>query len=274
MTKPYLLSYRKGSKSINALAKGLGCWRINVHKNTFIHRKYRLVINWGNNSVEKIHTTLIPGSPSLNCGITNGQLNVVSATNKLGFFNSMKEAMPDCIPEYTESREEAKAWVSDGDTVVVRKLLNASSGKGIQIADSCEEVVPAPLYVKYIKKQDEYRVHVFAGEVIDVQRKMRSTDVADEDVNWQVRNHDNGFIFGRDGIEPPAGIEEMCKKCITSLGLDIGAVDVIYNKKADKMYILEVNTAPGLTGTTLEKYAAAISKYCGEYKRNPLGVGL
>lgn len=123
------------------------------------------------------------------------------------------------------------------------------------------EEVNAPLYVKYIKKQQEYRVHVFNGSVIDVQRKMRRTDTPDEDVNWQVRNHSNGFIFGREGVELSPTALTMCVASVQALGLDFGAVDMIHNERSDTYYVLEVNTACGLTGTTLEKYKTAILEY-------------
>ena len=35
-------------------------------------------------------------------------------------------------------------------------------------------------------------------------------------------------------------------KAVAALGLDFGAVDVIYNEKYGRAYVLEVNTAPGL----------------------------
>lgn len=129
--------------------------------------------------------------------------------------------------------------------------------------DSLEEV-NAPLYVKYIKKTQEYRIHVFNGSVIDVQRKMRRTDTPDAEVNWQVRNHCNGFIFGREGVELPDVALNMSKDSVSALGLDFGAVDLIYNAHEDKYYVLEVNTACGLTGTTLEVYTNALQEYLNE----------
>ncbi|MNY63636.1 hypothetical protein D3C86_2006230 [compost metagenome] len=44
---------------------------------------------------------------------------------------------------------------------------------------------------------------------------------------------------------------------VNAIGLTFGAVDVIWNEYRHQAYVLEVNTAPGLTGTTLEKYAEA-----------------
>lgn len=130
----------------------------------------------------------------------------------------------------------------------------------ITSTDSLEEC-DAPLYVKYIKKQQEYRVHVFNGSVIDVQRKMRRTDTPTEEVNWKIRNHSNGFIFGREGVELPTSATDMCVAAVQAIGLDFGAVDVIYNERSDTYYVLEVNTACGLIGTTLDKYKTAILEY-------------
>ena len=45
-----------------------------------------------------------------------------------------------------------------------------------------------------------------------------------------------------------------------AVGLKIGAVDIIWNELENKCYVLEINTAPGLEGTTLVKYTEAILK--------------
>ena len=52
--------------------------------------------------------------------------------------------------------------------------------------------------------------------------------------------------------------KEKRNAAIKALGLDFGAVDIIYNEAEDQHYVLEVNTAPGLEGTTLQKYTEAI----------------
>ncbi|MNJ09659.1 hypothetical protein D3C77_38070 [compost metagenome] len=106
-------------------------------------------------------------------------------------------------------------------------------------------------------KKEEYRIHVFNGEVVDVQRKARKKDVPDDQVNWKVRNLANGFIFAR-GEEAlgnvPQDVLDQAVKAVAALGLDFGAADVVYNDKQGKAYCLEVNTAPGLSGSTLDGY--------------------
>jgi D-alanine-D-alanine ligase-like ATP-grasp enzyme len=48
---------------------------------------------------------------------------------------------------------------------------------------------------------------------------------------------------------------------IKSLGLDFGAIDMIYNERRNQYYVLEVNTACGLTGTTLDKYVEVFKEF-------------
>lgn len=162
-------------------------------------------------------------------------------------------------PEFTTSREEAFRWLVKGHTVVERHVLNGNSGAGIRLVEPNgeEELTKAPLYVKYVPKKQEYRIHVCGGEAVDIQRKARRKDVADEDINWKIRNHDNGFIFARneDGVVPPDVIVQAVNS-VKLLGLDFGAVDVIFNDKEQQAYVLEVNTAPGLSGSTLEGYVS------------------
>ena len=123
-------------------------------------------------------------------------------------------------------------------------------------AENAGELVNAPLYTRYVPKQDEYRVHVFGGRVIAVQRKARRNDV--ENPNWRIRNHANGFVFAREGVVAPQQVIEQSIMAVAALGLDFGGVDVIFNRHRDTAYVLEINTACGLEGQTVNDYADAI----------------
>lgn len=153
--------------------------------------------------------------------------------------------------------------INDGKTVVCRTILNGHSGAGIVLASTEEELVDAPLYTEYIPKKEEYRVHVFNGEVIHVSRKARRKDVPDENVNWKIRNHNNGFIFQHENFELPDECNVQALLAVKDLGLDFGAVDIIWNDKQQKAYVLEVNTAPGIEGKTLDAYVNAFKKVMG-----------
>jgi glutathione synthase/RimK-type ligase-like ATP-grasp enzyme len=144
--------------------------------------------------------------------------------------------------------------------VVCRTILGGHSGAGIVLADNVDALVPAPLYVQYVKKQKEFRVHVVFGEVIDVQEKRKRGEVAKEEVNFQVRNHHTGWVYCREDIIEPAGMREMAVATVAALGLDFGGVDIIWNEKRNECYVLETNTACGLEGSTVGKYAQAFAK--------------
>ena len=169
------------------------------------------------------------------------------------------------IPRF--SLTKPVSWT--GDTVV-RHKLTGHSGEGIEIVRASEPLPDAPLYVEYIKKENEYRVHIgrcpsksdtadASTSIISIQRKARRLETPDNEVNWQVRNHDNGFVYVRGGVNPPPAVMDAASRALVASGLDFGAIDVIYNRKEGKAYVLEINTAPGVEGTTVEDYAAFFS---------------
>lgn len=161
-------------------------------------------------------------------------------------------------PEFTRDIEVARGWIRDGGVVMCRTLLRASEGRGIIVAETESQLVRCPLYTKYVQKKEEYRVHVLHGEVIDVQKKMKRRGFDDER-NTRVRNLANGYVFCRDGIVEPASLRQLALSATASLGYSLGAVDIAYNVKKDKLVVLEVNANPGMQGTTLENYANCIS---------------
>jgi hypothetical protein len=167
-------------------------------------------------------------------------------------------------PEYTTDFNTARHWLAAGFTVVERHVLNGHSGEGIRLVEpeAGEEIQKAPLYVKYIPKKQEYRIHVCGGIAVDIQRKARRKDVADDAINWKIRNHGNGFVFARneDG-QVPIDVLDQSVRAIKSLGLAFGAVDVIFNDKLQQAFVLEVNTAPGLQGETLNGYVGRFKDY-------------
>lgn len=263
LKKLILVPYKLGSHSAKVLAHRLSellpiqVKRVRKDSETFKQKLSHVYLNWGNSAFpswfEPTPTKWI-----------NGAFAVQLASNKADTFKILKNAEIN-IPEFTFSKEEANGWYNDGSRVVCRTLLTGHSGAGIILVSAASNIplVDAPLYVKYYPKECEYRVHVFDGQVIDVQQKRRRTDY-DGEVDMQVRNHQTGWVYCRNSYNPPVCIDqikEQCVKSVKALGLDFGAVDVIYSKKHNKFWILEVNTAPGMEGTTVEIYANAIKTF-------------
>lgn len=255
-----IYAYNNGSKSAKALAAELGV-KLIKHEGAPLPIK-DFVINWG---CSQFTRELVDGRKKLGVNRPHPIINVPgaikTAVNKLTAFQAMEDTVS--IPEFTTDPVVAQEWLREGTAVVVRHKLNGHSGEGIEIVDIAEGpggITAAPLYTKYIKKVAEYRVHVFGDEAFFVQKKARKLEVPDEEVNWQVRNLKGGFIYANQNVEASPAIIEQAVKAIAALGLDFGAVDIVV-KKDGTPYVLEVNTACGLEGTTLDKYVEQFNKF-------------
>ncbi len=207
------------------------------------HGDFDIIINWGNSQrrfngdyINKPEAVRVSSDKWLSAKVFN-ENNILQ-------------------PEFTTDIKKAQEWLDDGEHVIARTLLRASGGRGIILCRPAEnpKIPKAPLYTKYVKKTDEYRVHVWQGKVIDVQQKRRNKDVPDSEVNWQIRNHGNGFIYARDGVNCPKCVLDTSISAVAALVLDFGAVDLGYNVKGKRCTVYEVNTAPGLEGSTLDRY--------------------
>lgn len=254
----YLFSYNQGSKSSKLLAEALDIPKIKHRNSNFRGSPDKVVINWGSSTLP---------NEVMRCRVVNRPDAVAIASNKLHSFNAFSRSpdVDDYVPSWTTDQGEAEAMLRNGHDMVARTILSGHSGNGIVIMEADDPTtwaVAAPLYVMYMKKRHEYRVHVVGREVIDVQRKGLAAEHANrDDINWRVRNLANGFIYARENVVIPARIRNLAINAVGSLGLDFGAVDIIQNERHDCWYVLEVNTAPGLMGTTLERYAAALRAY-------------
>lgn len=243
MTTTFLIHpYKQKSRSAKRLAKALGGKVYHPEKDAckFDLLKSAVVINWGDSKC--------PLTPCLN---PPNLISVIS--NKRKAFD-LFESKGVPIPRYSAS----VGGIDWKGMTVVRHILQGHSGKGIELVEG-KELPNAPLYVEYIKKEDEYRIHCGRRgenvEIIAAQRKARSRNIPREQVNWQVRSHRNGFVFVREDCNPDSRVVDSAKLAFEASGLDFGAVDVIWNEKERKAYVLEINCAPGLEGQTITDYA-------------------
>jgi glutathione synthase/RimK-type ligase-like ATP-grasp enzyme len=241
-----LFPYKLGSKSANSLAAELGILRV---RDTYLPKAHEFIINWGKSRL----TTAYPEK------VLNKPEAVARATNKLSTFSVLSDA--DYLPEWTTNKSVAQGWVEAGLKVYCRTSLTGHSGSGIVIASTVQELVDAPLYTRQVKSKYEYRIHVFKGEVIDVQQKKKRLEWDDSNTIPGIRNHANGWVYARNVPTPPSCVLDAALDAVVSLGLDFGAVDIAYNQTYDKAFLFEVNTAPGLEGTTLFKYVEAINNW-------------
>jgi len=243
------------SFSAKQLAIALGVKRVNKNgkfKNNFKHP----IINWGNSQVPEWMLRLEDQV------IINHPDKVKIVANKLWTFQEFKKAGVK-HPEWTTEWETAYNWVSSGQLTIIRATLTGKGGEGIFIWDNQKEGWldiddSFPLYTKYFKKKHEYRVHVMNGKVIDFVMKKKREGVESD---YKIRNANNGWVFCRKGVLLPLVVAEEAIKAVNALELDFGAVDVGYNVAKNEPCVFEVNTAPGIEGTTLANYVAAFKEF-------------
>lgn len=161
-------------------------------------------------------------------------------------------------PGFTTDRNSINNLTSR--RVVARTLTSASEGKGIVIFDKDDHNPPqAPLYTEYIPKKKEFRVHVWNNEAFLVQEKRKKNSFENER-DTQIRNTANGYVFCRDNVVEPNDLRPLAVSAVQALGRTYGAVDIIWQEKSNKSFVLEVNSRPGMQGSTVKDYVDQILK--------------
>jgi hypothetical protein len=271
MAKFLIASWNNGTAA-RALAEALDCKLMKKDSTSPIPRSVTHVINLGiGTESEGFHRLRTANN------LVNSPLAVYHAQSKLRTFQRVRTAaLP---PHWTDARDANYACLVDGKTVVARTLDRGSSGAGIVVvtpeqARAGRGVPRAALYTQAIEKRREYRVHVGridgVWRVIDVTRKIRRPGVDDTNRPF-IWNHDNDFIFVRNGIcarTIPNELISRAQQAVDDLGLQFGAVDIVVEKGGPinraRCYVLEVNTSPGMEGTTLERYVEFFRFMAGE----------
>lgn len=180
--------------------------------------------------------------------------------------------------------------VSKDDLPVVGRTSYHKKGEGFWFCKTLTEVKRAAKegathFLEYVPNTREYRVHTFIKAKyreeeerkpenyvsIKISEKVWQGDIA-PDKDEPQKNHEFGWTF----LGPQNRREEeldvvrhAAKQAIAALGLDFGAVDVMYRVRAKQPYVLEVNSTPSLSdenATTCEVYANRILKTIGATK--------
>lgn len=246
-----VLPYKAGSKSARDLVNQLSPRAIIKKQRTPVKGRRKVLLNWGHSN---------PAFSLMGVTVLNAPEAVARASNKLTAFRILAAAGVR-IPEFTNDINVAKGWIEDERIVLCRTLLRANSGRGIHVAKTEADLISAPLYVKYIRKEKEYRLHVFKGQVIDlVEKRRRSNFESNPAYNKYIRSYEQGWVMARDGVSVSNEVKAEAVKAVTALGLDFGAVDLVLNREGQPV-ILECNTAPGIQGTTLQSYKRAIESW-------------
>jgi glutathione synthase/RimK-type ligase-like ATP-grasp enzyme len=263
--KVFFVPYRTGSESIDLLTQRLGIksTKIDGTSKALAKPKDKVFIFWG-----KPPFKVSPEVRDYAICLNHPQYTKF-AVDKLAFFNRIQDRSY-CL-EFTTDEDVARDWIEEDEAkVIARETLTGMGGEGITVIRSIDEWPTNKsfvLYTKYVPKKAEYRVHVVRSEVIAVSRKVMPTGGIPhaESLGWEVRSHDNGFIFQREDLDNvPAEVKSAAVDSVNSCGLDFAGVDVLWNQKRAKAYVCEINSAPGIEGGTVEAYAEALESYIND----------
>lgn len=115
-------------------------------------------------------------------------------------------------------------------------------------------------YVQKIQIAKEFRVHIIRGASVRLGLKVHREGFPNPHP-W-IRAYDAGWMlsYAQDAQDAcPKGVRTEAKRAVEALGLDFGAVDIgVGPGLKPKIYVFEVNKAPGLEGRTLEVYASKL----------------
>jgi hypothetical protein len=203
-------------------------------------------INWGRRRSE---------SARLNADITN-------AVNKC----IMRELFAEhdvLAPNLIVDQEDAERSVADGIRLVGRPDFH-TRGRGFWICDDLASVQQsatgvgrkraATHWYEYVDPDScpkEFRVHVFGNDSIRMSLKAH------------VKFHDYTTVKPPDGL-PKRYIRNAAKSAMAAVGLDFGVVDILASEDQTRVWVLEVNAAPGLGGTTPQLWADTFMKWFDE----------
>jgi glutathione synthase/RimK-type ligase-like ATP-grasp enzyme len=179
---------------------------------------------------------------------------VRNASNKLIMMQKLVEAnIPTAeilFNPYNQSQDVIDNYRDDNGGFFIR-----GSNDSIRYDDS---INPNDKYISkpIVNKRREYRVHVFNGEVIAIYEKIPN----DENVklfksyncHFELKNIENCRLTEQD--------KQVCIDAVNKLGLLFGGVDLMRDKNK-KVFVSEVNSAPALNGTNIDRYVTKINEY-------------
>ena len=160
----------------------------------------------------------------------------------------------------------------------------------------------AEYFQSYLDIKDEYRLHVFGGEVINMQKKVERNNMAaaykeqhgsrianvaekagvkldkktadyilenigkrQERPDQIIKSNTRGWKFSQVKTVKKEMIEAAVN-AVKAIGLDFGAVDCCLTADGNP-FIIEVNTGPGLQGSSFDAYVAAFKKRIAEINK-------
>ncbi len=206
---------------------------------------------------------------------------VRAASNKKRARSIFQDAEVPAPTFFARARDVSKA-----DLPVIGRTSYHRKGRGFWFCDTERDLTHAvdrgaTHFLGFVPNTREYRVHTFVkGKHRETPPEERKADhyvsIKVSEKVWQgerqpnrkepQKNHEFGWVFlGQQNRreEELDVVRYSAKQAIASLGMDFGAVDVMYKIKTKQPFVLEVNSSPSLAddnANTCEIYAKRILK--------------
>ena len=212
----------------------------NPNTQTFENARWRMwtidpMVNWG------CGPAAIVTVPESTIVLNN---DISGARSKVSAFNNLEIAeIPH--PRWALRYEELAQRLKLG-RIILGRHEGLSGGAGIDMLPGPPTGQHYDFFVERLSYQRELRIHVWRGVVIASQVK-----VVPVGCDNFIHSYDNGCTFSRDtakwGIDAQTlrNAQDLATRAVDAVGLDFGAVDLILTKRG-KLYVLEVNSAPGI----------------------------
>jgi len=237
-----------------------------------------LVINLGSTDPSSYRGTIL-----------NTQDMVRAASNKKQARVAFQEAGVPIPSLFCRTRD-----ISRSDLPVIGRTSYHKKGQGFWFCKTQQDLARAAdrgatHFLEFVSNTREYRVHTFIkGKYQTLPVEERTADhyvsVKVSEKVWQgkgtpnsaepQKNHQFGWIFlgqqNRRGEELDV-VRYSAKQAIATLGMDFGAVDVMYKLRTKQPFVLEVNSSPSLSddnANTCEVYAKRILKTVNQDKED------
>lgn len=254
----YLYSYCNKSESAIKLKTALGISMINHERSVFKGDPKKVVLNWGCSDLPR---------EVRKCTVINNENSVSFAINKRIALDMISGHCEEHNPEWssiphTVDAATAIRWAREGRRVYCRGRLSGCDGAGLIVyehnrgADHLDNLPPAKMYTKGVNAVKEYRVNIYKGAILGVQRKVPLDNHANP--NPLIKTTGGGYGFKLVTLNIPAQVITCAKDCVKALGLDFGGVDVIWDGRV--AWFLEVNTAPQLTPALVTAFSNKIKQ--------------
>lgn len=181
--------------------------------------------------------------------------NAVDKVNSFRMFDAAGVPHPMLIPART---------IRSQSSSVPKKFLGRNNrsccGRGITLYDRTNQwpvIDKHSFFVEFLECKSEHRVHVFNGEVVCELNKNINP-------NSFIHTREQGSTLSLGTIPHPKreDILNISIKAVKALSLDFGAVDIFIDIN-DRIYVLEVNSDPGMPNMVAPMYAEKIRKFFG-----------